>query len=158
MEDAQEAKKRFAFEDLFFLQLVNLRQRIKLSQEKAHSSDFSIDEIKELLAELPFELTHSQKKSLWEILQDLKKSHPMNRLLQGDVGSGKTIVAVLAALVLAKDGKQIAFMAPTEVLAKQHYETFKKFFKKFDKGVGFATVQWRKFLRRRLKATLKNPN
>ncbi len=139
MEDAQEAKKRFAFEDLFFLQLVNLRQRIKLSQEKAHSSDFSIDEIKELLAELPFELTHSQKKSLWEILQDLKKSHPMNRLLQGDVGSGKTIVAVLAALVLAKDGKQIAFMAPTEVLAKQHYETFKKFFKKFDKGVGLAT-------------------
>ena len=139
IEDAQEAKKRFAFEDLFFLQLVNLRQRIKLLQEKAHSSDFSIDEIKELLAELPFELTHSQKKSLWEILQDLKKSHPMNRLLQGDVGSGKTIVAVLAALVLAKDGKQTAFMAPTEILAKQHYETFKKFFRRFDRGAGLIT-------------------
>ncbi len=149
IEDAQEAKKRFAFEDLFFLQLVNLRQRIKLSLEKAHSSDFSIDEIKELLSSLPFELTHSQKKSLWEILQDLKKSHPMNRLLQGDVGSGKTIVAILAALVLTKSGKptvakamvgkQTAFMAPTEVLAKQHYETFKKFFKKFDKGVGLVT-------------------
>ena len=147
IEDAQEAKKRFAFEDLFFLQLNNLQQRIKLSREKAHSSDFSIDEIKELLSGLPFELTHSQKKSLWEILQDLKKPHPMNRLLQGDVGSGKTIVAVLAALVLAKwkkpfdeaQGKQTAFMAPTEVLAKQHYETFKKFFKKFDKGVGLVT-------------------
>jgi len=70
IEDAQEAKKRFAFEDLFFLQLNNLQQRIKLSREKAHSSDFSIDEIKELLSGLPFELTHSQKKSLWEILQD----------------------------------------------------------------------------------------
>jgi len=147
IEDAQEVKKRFAFEDLFFLQLNNLQQRIKLSREKAHSSDFSIDEIKELLSGLPFELTHSQKKSLWEILQDLKKPHPMNRLLQGDVGSGKTIVAVLAALVLTKwkklfdeaQGKQTAFMAPTEVLAKQHYETFKKFFKKFDKGVGLVT-------------------
>jgi ATP-dependent DNA helicase RecG len=144
IENAKEAKKRFAFEDLFFLQLVNMRQKIKLAKEKAYSSDFSIDEIKELLAELPFELTYSQKKSLWEILQDLKKPHPMNRLLQGDVGSGKTIVAILAALVLARwnkpfgaaqgkslgsaQGKQTAFMAPTEVLAKQHYETFKRIY------------------------------
>ena len=149
IEEAKEAKKRFAFEDLFFLQLNNLRQRMKLARERAYSSELSVDEIKELLSGLPFELTYSQKKSLWEILQDLKKSHPMNRLLQGDVGSGKTIVAVLAALVLAKGskpavaeamaGKQSAFMAPTEVLAKQHYETFKKFFKKFDKGIGLIT-------------------
>src|SRR3990167_5987961 len=149
IEEAKEAKKRFAFEDLFFLQLNNLRQRMKLSQERAYSSELSVDEIKELLSEIPFELTYSQKKSLWEILQDLKKPHPMSRLLQGDVGSGKTIVAVLSALVLAKGskpavaeamaGKQSAFMAPTEVLAKQHYETFKKFFKKFDKGIGLIT-------------------
>src|SRR3989344_939245 len=149
IEEAKEAKKRFAFEDLFFLQLNNLRQRMKLAQEMAYSSELSVDEIKELLSEIPFELTYSQKKSLWEILQDLKKPHPMSRLLQGDVGSGKTIVAILAALVLAKDGKpavaeamagkQSAFMAPTEVLAKQHYETFKKFFKKFDKGIGLIT-------------------
>src|SRR3989344_368239 len=149
IEEAKEAKKRFAFEDLFFLQLNNLRQRMKLAQEMAYSSELSVDEIKELLSEIPFELTYSQKKSLWEILQDLKKPHPMSRLLQGDVGSGKTIVAVLAALVLAGNGKtavakamagkQTAFMAPTEVLAKQHYETFKKFFKKFDKGIGLIT-------------------
>jgi len=149
IEEAKEAKKRFAFEDLFFLQLNNLRQRMKLAQEMAYSSELSVDEIKELLSEIPFELTYSQKKSLWEILQDLKKPHPMSRLLQGDVGSGKTIVAILAALVLAKGskpavaeamaGKQSAFMAPTEVLAKQHYETFKKFFKKFDKGIGLIT-------------------
>ncbi|KKR88951.1 MAG: ATP-dependent DNA helicase [Candidatus Wolfebacteria bacterium GW2011_GWA2_42_10] len=139
IDDAILAKKRFAFEDLFFLSLANIRQRIKLDKEKAYSSDFELDDIKELLAKLPFELTFSQKKSLWEILQDIKKSHPMNRLLQGDVGSGKTIVAVLTALVLAKDGKQSAFMAPTEVLARQHFETFKKFFADFDKGAGLMT-------------------
>ncbi len=147
IDDAKEAKKRFAFEDLFFLQLNNLRQRMKLAKERAYPSDFNIDEVKELLAKLPFELTYSQKKSLWEILRDLKNPHPMNRLLQGDVGSGKTIVAVLAALVLADwnkpfdraQGKQTAFMAPTEVLAKQHYDTFKKFFKEFDKGAGLIT-------------------
>jgi GxxExxY protein len=139
IDDAKEAKKRFAFEDLFFLQLNNLRQRMKLAKERAYSSDFNIDEVKELLAKLPFELTYSQKKSLWEILKDLKKPHPMNRLLQGDVGSGKTIVAILAALVLAEESKQTAFMAPTEVLAKQHYDTFKKFFKEFDKGAGLIT-------------------
>lgn len=139
VEEAKDAKKRFAFEGLFFLQLANLRQKIKLSKERAHSLNFKLDDIKELLLEIPFELTFSQKKTLWEILTDLKKPHPMNRLLQGDVGSGKTIVAILAALVLTKDSRQSAFMAPTEVLAKQHYETFKKIFKKFDKGVGLIT-------------------
>lgn len=139
IEQAQEAKRRFAFEDLFFLQLVNLRQKIKLSNESAYAADFEISTVKNLLEALPFELTLSQKNTLWEILQDLKKAHPMNRLLQGDVGSGKTIVAVIAALVLAKDGRQTAFMAPTEVLAKQHYETFKKFFKNFDQGAAIVT-------------------
>ncbi|MBI4993883.1 ATP-dependent DNA helicase RecG [Candidatus Wolfebacteria bacterium] len=139
IEDAIAAKQRFAFEDLFFLNLVNLRQKIKLLKEKAFSSEFELDSVKKMLENLPFELTHSQKKSLWEILQDIKKPHPMNRLLQGDVGSGKTIVAILGAMVLANDGKQSAFMAPTEILARQHYETFKKFFKNFDRGVGLIT-------------------
>lgn len=139
IEDAAMAKKRFAFEDLFYLGIINLRQKIKMSKEKAFSSDFELENVKKILASLPFELTHSQKKSLWEILQDIKNPHPMNRLLQGDVGSGKTIVAILAALVLATDGKQTAFMAPTEILAKQHFETFKNFFKNFNKGAGLIT-------------------
>jgi len=80
-------------------------------------------------------LTESQKKSLREILEDIKKPHPMNRLLQGDVGSGKTIVAAITALIVAENGSQAAFMAPTEVLARQHFQTFKKFFKDFNKGV-----------------------
>ncbi|MEK7496143.1 MAG: DEAD/DEAH box helicase, partial [Patescibacteria group bacterium] len=144
ISEAISAKKRFAFEDLFFLQLVNFRQRLRLAKEKAYSAEIDLEEIKEIIKKLPFELTHSQKKSLWEILQDLKRSHPMNRLLQGDVGSGKTIVAVLAALSVVRpfgsaQGKQVAFMAPTEVLAQQHYNTFKKIFFDFDKGAGIIT-------------------
>jgi len=135
LRQAQDAKKRFAFEDLFLLQLANLRQKLKLAKEKAQALDIKEKRINSLLLELPFSLTESQKKSLQEILEDLKKPHPMNRLLQGDVGSGKTIVAAVAALIAAENGSQAAFMAPTEVLARQHFQTFKKFFKNFDGGV-----------------------
>jgi ATP-dependent DNA helicase RecG len=144
IEEAREAKKRFAFEDLFFIQLVNLRQKMRLAKEKAYGAEIDSEEVKGLLKKIPFELTLSQKNALTEILEDIKKPHPMNRLLQGDVGSGKTIVAILAALVVAKlfdsaQGKQSAFMAPTEILARQHYQTFKKFFKDFSKGAALIT-------------------
>jgi len=139
LKQAKTAQKRFAFEDLFFLQLANLRQRLKLSKEKACAFQIDIDYVKDLISGLPFVLTESQKMALWEILKDLNKPHPMNRLLQGDVGSGKTIVAVLAALLVVKEDKQVAFMAPTEVLARQHYQTSKKFFPNFDKGVALLT-------------------
>jgi len=149
LKQAQLAKKRFAFEDLFLLQLANLRQRLKLAQQKAYAIKIEIDEVKKLIARLPFELTKSQKVALWEILKDLNKNQPMNRLLQGDVGSGKTIVAILAALLVVKENKQAAFMAPTEVLARQHYLTFKKFFSDFDRGVALLTSSAAKiFLRR----------
>lgn len=137
--EARLAKKRFAFEDLFFLQLVNIRQRMKLAKQSAYVVPQDIEYLKLLLSQLPFELTQSQKTALWDILKDLGKPHPMNRLLQGDVGSGKTIVAALAALLVTKHGKQSVFMAPTEVLARQHYETLKKFFKDFEKGVALIT-------------------
>ena len=136
LQEARLAKKRFAFEDLLLLRLVNLRQRLKLSRQKTYSFEMDVEYVKSLFAYLPFELTQSQKKGLLEILKDLAKPQPMNRLLQGDVGSGKTIVAALAALVAAKGNKQSAFMAPTEILTRQHYQTFKKFFSNFDKGVG----------------------
>lgn len=139
LRQAQAAKKRFAFEDLFLLQLANIRLKFQLSREKAHAFPMDVEFIKMLLLKLPFELTQSQKKSLFEILKDLEKPHPMNRLLQGDVGSGKTIVTALAALVVAGGNKQTAFMAPTEVLARQHYLTFKNFSPDFDKGVALLT-------------------
>ncbi len=130
MEDAEQAQKRFAFEDLFLLQLLNLRQKLKLAQEKAPPIEIELPELKKLLGYLPFELTPSQKRSLWEVVQDIARARPMNRLLQGDVGSGKTAVAALAAIVAARKGYQTAVMAPTEVLAGQHFETFRKLLKR----------------------------
>ncbi len=125
IEDALIARKRFAFEDLFLLQLWNLREKLKLKEEKAHAIQTDMERLKGVIQKLPFTLTFSQKKSLWEILKDIGKATPMNRLLQGDVGSGKTVVAALAAIVAAERGFQTAFMAPTEILARQHFETLK---------------------------------
>ncbi|MCR4328194.1 MAG: ATP-dependent DNA helicase RecG [Patescibacteria group bacterium] len=124
LDDALTAKRRFSFENLFLLQMVNLRDRMMLAHESAPAIPVSIETIKEKLGLLPYTLTTSQKKSLWEICQDIAEPHPMNRLLQGDVGSGKTALAAIAALLTSDAGFQAAFMAPTEILARQHYATF----------------------------------
>jgi len=128
IESATTARQRFSFEDLFLLQVLNIKQKLTAAAEAAHAMIVDISRIKRLLGELPFELTASQKKSLWEIIQDIEKPHPMNRLLQGDVGSGKTVVAAIATLIAAENDCQSAFMAPTEILARQHFETMKKLF------------------------------
>ncbi|MCJ7787037.1 DNA helicase RecG, partial [Patescibacteria group bacterium] len=99
---AQEAKKRFAFEELFNLSLFVLREKLKLAREKAIPIPLNLALIKEFIKSLPFRLTSAQKKSAWQILKDLEKPRPMNRLLEGDVGSGKTVVAMMAALNVAK--------------------------------------------------------
>lgn len=158
LESALRAKKRFAFEDLFFLQLYNIEERLKLAKEKAPTIGAKIEEIKKIVGRLPFELTESQKKSLWEILQDLAKTHPMNRLLQGDVGSGKTIIAAIAAIFTARAERQTAFMAPTEILAHQHYQTFKNFFADFENGVALLTASGTKiFYGKGLETDVKKP-
>jgi ATP-dependent DNA helicase RecG len=141
--DALRARKRFAFEDLFLLQLYNLKQKIALAKNKSPAIEADIPFVKDLLEHLPFTLTLSQKKSLWEILKDLSRSQPMNRLLQGDVGSGKTVIAAIAALNTAHHGYQTALMAPTEILARQHYLTFVKFFPEFDGGAALITASKR---------------
>ncbi len=128
IEDTEKARERFAFESLFLLQLNNLELKSHLSKAKALSSKVYKKDWEEILKTLPFELTVEQKKATLEILKDIRQPHPMNRLLQGDVGSGKTVVATAAALITAKNGWQVAFLAPTEVLANQHYETIKKIF------------------------------
>ncbi len=139
IKETRAARERFAFEDLFYLQLVNLREKLRFAKQKSHTFETDVDYIKESIKKIPFELTVSQKKVLAEILRDFKKSHPMNRLLQGDVGSGKTIVAILAALVAAYENKQAVLMVPTEILASQHYQSFKKIFGDFNQGVGIMT-------------------
>ncbi|HUY69714.1 MAG TPA: ATP-dependent DNA helicase RecG [Candidatus Tyrphobacter sp.] len=134
--EAAASRKRFAFEELFLLQLTNIKSKLALAKKLAPIIKFQAEKTKEILSRLPFELTLSQKKSLWEILQDLESGHPMNRLLQGDVGSGKTIVAGIASVIAAEAGFQVALMAPTEILARQHYQTLKKFFGDFELGLG----------------------
>jgi ATP-dependent DNA helicase RecG len=126
IDDALAAQKRFSFESLFMFQLFNFQQKLKLIARAARAIPIDIERIKTILAGLSFTLTQSQKQSLWEIVQDMNRTRPMNRLLQGDVGSGKTIVAAIAAISAAEHGFQTAFMAPTEILARQHFETMKK--------------------------------
>jgi ATP-dependent DNA helicase RecG len=136
---AKAAKRRFSFEDLFLLHLFILRERIKLAKEKSPAIPLNLELIKEFVKSLPFQLTESQKKSAWQILKDLESDQPMNRLLEGDVGSGKTVVAAMAALSVAKAGYQVAFMAPTEILAKQHFKTFNGLLKNFGIKIGLLT-------------------
>ena len=138
-EQAKAAKRRFAFDYIFLIQLSNLKARQALSKEKAPSLKLTKTKLNELLSELPFKLTTSQDMSLTEILSDLKNTHPMNRLLQGDVGSGKTAVAALAALVCVHSDKQAVFMAPTEVLTRQHYQTLTGMFSNIPGGVALLT-------------------
>ena len=138
---AKKAKERFSFEELLIIQLRVLQEKLKLAREKAVKIPLNLELIKEFVKKLPFELTGAQKKASWQILKDLEKEKPMNRLLEGDVGSGKTVVAAIAALNTIKSGYQVALMAPTEILAKQHFKTFREFFKDFGVKIGLLTGQ-----------------
>jgi ATP-dependent DNA helicase RecG len=139
LKEAVSARKRFVFEELFYLSLMILREKIALSKEKTVSIPANIDLIKKFVSLLPFKLTADQKKSAWQILKDMEKPTPMNRLLNGDVGSGKTVVAIMAALNTVKAGFQVALMAPTEILAKQHHKTLIAALKKFNLKIGLIT-------------------
>ena len=139
LEKAELAEKRFVFEELFDLAAAILREKIKLAKEKATIIPINLEVIKKFIKKLPFKLTLDQKKSAWQILKDLEKARPMNRLLDGDVGSGKTVVAAIAILNAVKAGFQTAFMAPTEILAKQHFKTFNDLLKGFKVKIGLIT-------------------
>jgi len=121
---AEKARNRLAFEELFLIQLASLKRKIDWQETKlAHQLEIDQEKVLAFLRTLPFELTSAQKRCLQEILADLGKNKPMNRLLEGDVGSGKTIVAAIAAYIAFLNGFQSALMAPTEILAHQHYQT-----------------------------------
>jgi ATP-dependent DNA helicase RecG len=139
LKEAVSARKRFVFEELFYLSLMILREKIALSKEKTVSIPINLDLIRKFVSLLPFRLTPDQKKSAWQILKDMEKPTPMNRLLNGDVGSGKTVVAVMVALNTVKAGFQVALMAPTEILAKQHHKTLIAALKKFNLKIGLIT-------------------
>ncbi len=133
-EEWKEARRRLGFEEIFLIQSRVIQA--KLEREKQHENpypiSFSPEAVKEDLKKLPFELTTHQKKSLLDVLEDCGKDRPMHRLLQGDVGSGKTIVGLLGVLQAMRQGYQGALLAPTEILAAQHYESAMKFLGLFD--------------------------
>lgn len=127
VEHLHQVERRFKYEELFYLQLLMaLRKHFYYSPETGIRMTVEEKYFKSLLKALPFTLTGAQQKVLKEIQEDLASGHPMNRLVQGDVGSGKTVVALLAMAMAISHGYQTAIMAPTEILAQQHYENLKK--------------------------------
>lgn len=142
------AKKRLAFDELFLLQLIARQRKKALQQYLAPAIPFEKTAVRNFIATLPFELTRAQRRATWEILQDLEKSVPMNRLLEGDVGSGKTMVAALALFAVARAKKQGVLMAPTEVLAVQHFEKLAKTFVHYDLTICLLTGAHQKIVRR----------
>lgn len=127
-EELNKAKFRLSFDELFILQLKALQKKWYWQNVERHNQKPMprVSELQTFIQELPFELTGAQKRTLEEILSDLEKPYPMSRLVQGDVGSGKTVVAAAAIFNAYKNGYQTTLMAPTEILAKQHYATLFK--------------------------------
>ncbi len=138
-ENLKHAKRRLKFDEIFLLQTRAGLIKKEFLKSKSQIIKFQKSETKKFVASLCFEMTTAQKKSAWEIIQDLEKNQPMNRLLEGDVGSGKTITAGLAILNVLLNKFQVAFMAPTEILAFQHFNSFCEIFKNYNFNIGLLT-------------------
>lgn len=138
-DDVEKARERLAFEELFQLLLASQLNRQDNAKLTGWHIPFEQPVVADFVKQLPFELTSAQRIAAWEIIQDLERKTPMNRLLQGDVGSGKTVVAGLVACQVAHAGYQTAIMAPTEILASQHAETLNKLLSPFNIRVGLLT-------------------
>lgn len=124
--ELERAQDRLAFEELFMLQAASLLIKQDIQTEVAPKIGFDQDLAKEFVTMLPFSLTDGQRAAAWQILQDIDNTRPMNRLLEGDVGSGKTVVAAMAAAQVVRQGYQVALMVPTEILARQHVQGLAK--------------------------------
>ena len=134
-----QARKRLVFEELFMLQLSLYQLKADFAKKLLGISHQITSELKAFMEKLPFELTGAQKRVMREIVQDMKSTYAMNRLVQGDVGSGKTVIAAISLFLAVKDGYQGALMAPTEVLVVQHYEFIKEIMTPFGIEVGLLT-------------------
>ena len=152
--DIEKARKRHIFEELYLLELALMS--IKESNIKLNGIKFENVDVTEFMEQIPFELTNAQKNCLNEILQDMNSTRVMNRLVQGDVGSGKTIIAALAMYIAAKNGYQAAMMAPTTILATQHYYDLSKIFNKLGIKVDIITGKTTKKGKTEIVERLKN--
>ena len=129
--EATSGRNYLAYEELFELILAARLNREENEKLRATPIPFNVTRVRDFVSKLPFKLTNAQRKSAWEIFQDMEKDTPMNRLLQGDVGSGKTMVAAMAAFEAVSGGSQVALLAPTAILATQHYEGLRDLLKQF---------------------------
>ncbi len=147
LKNAEVARKRFAFEEVFFIQLEKQQERKREEKEKGFRIESEAEETSSFIESFPFQATKAQREAVDAILADFKRGHPMSRLLEGDVGSGKTAVAATTAYAVVKTrpsgqafgNLQVAYMAPTEMLAKQHFESFIKYFEYFPVNIGLIT-------------------
>ncbi|MFH0857103.1 MAG: ATP-dependent DNA helicase RecG [bacterium] len=126
-----EAKRRLKFDELFLIQLQSQILKHNLKNKKSSALGFKKESIVSFVESLPFKLTEAQRKAAWEIFKDIEQTRPMNRLLEGDVGSGKTIVAAMAMYNTALNNYQAVMMAPTEILARQHFESLSRLMNNF---------------------------
>jgi len=131
-KDIEEAKERLSFDEMLKIGIKIEKANMEREKQKAKKTKIISKEINEFIKKLPYKLTNDQNHALEDILEDMSKTKPMNRLLNGDVGSGKTIVAAIAILNTIKNGYSCILLAPTTVLAKQHYDTFNNLFKSMD--------------------------
>lgn len=140
VELRDKALERLRFDELIIIQLYAQNLRHLLEATPAHEITFHEDDTKQFVTGLGFELTNAQRKAAWDILQDMQTdSGPMNRLLEGDVGSGKTVVAAISVLNTYLNQKQSVILAPTEILAKQHFDSMVKFFMQSGMRIGLLT-------------------
>jgi ATP-dependent DNA helicase RecG len=140
LKEAEKGRERLAFNELLMLELTSLHRKINWKKNAvANKLTINQSEVDKFIDTLPFKLTASQVTAVKEILADLTKDYPMNRLLEGDVGSGKTVVAATAAFATFLNGCQTVIMAPTQILATQHYETFKKLLTRYNIRISLMT-------------------
>jgi ATP-dependent DNA helicase RecG len=140
LSDIETFRRRLAFDELFLLQTTALLRKDSWKKTKlSHAFAVNREKVDDFISSLPFTLTQSQSQSVSEILSDLKLSHAANRLLEGDVGSGKTVVAAIAAYVAHLNGFQTLIMAPTQILAAQHHQTLTGLFQPFRIEIGLIT-------------------
>ncbi|MCL1695502.1 MULTISPECIES: ATP-dependent DNA helicase RecG [unclassified Lysinibacillus] len=154
---AKQARRRFAYEELLNFQLrIQALRKIRKDSEQGTVIKFDLQKLRVFIASLPYELTGAQKRVVNEICKDLKEPHRMNRLLQGDVGSGKTVVAAICLYAAVTAGFQGALMAPTEILAEQHAESLKEWFEPFGVRVALLSGSTKAKERRLLLEELEN--
>ena len=156
-EALAKAKRRIGFEEVFALSLASQYAKQELQLEHALPVPFKEELAKQFVKQLPFALTDGQRAAAWQIFTDMEREVPMNRLLEGDVGSGKTVVATMAAIMAMDQGYQVAFMAPTELLARQHAATLatlladKQYADKVSLLVGSMTTAQKQMAREKVK-------